>query len=96
MKKIILIILLLPFNCFGFGSSNMDVLGYPKFREMEPTYPYSRDRYSMERYRLEVEEYREKAEKYIKNANNDIESIEDAKRDVIRKANRVIQQYNSL
>ena len=62
---------------------------------MEPSQPYDHDEYSAETYQSEVEEYVNKAKEYIQNGDNDINDIKDKQREAQRKANQVVDEYNS-
>jgi hypothetical protein len=90
MKKILLLILVFVLCvssvAFGYvmGGSNLDFMGYPKFKAYL-SYAPSRD---------EVEMYVQEAKKYVENCNNDIQSVREAQRDAIRKANDAIDSYN--
>lgn len=78
-----------------YGSSNLSYGGYPDFNEMEPTQPYDHDEYSVDTYQSEVEEYVNKAKEYIQNGDNDINDIRDKQQEAQRKANQVVDEYNS-
>lgn len=83
-------------STFAFvpGGSNLDVFGYPEFKEMEPSAPYSRDKYAYDNYRFEVEQYVESAREYVENANNDARRAQEAAEEAIDKANQAIEDFN--
>lgn len=83
-------------SSFAFvpGGSNLDIFGYPEFKEMEPSAPYSRDNYAYDNYRFEVEQYVEAARKYVENANNDVLRTQEAAEEAIKKANQAVEDFN--
>lgn len=76
------------------GGSNLGFSGYPEFSEVEPSAPYSDDKYSWENYQREVEDYTEKAKQYLEDSNSDIQRVQEAQQDAIQKANSVVEEYN--
>lgn len=99
MKKPIVAILLALVSSTSFayvyGGSNLNTLGYPEFDEIEPSAPYSRDKYAYDNYRYEVEQYVEAAREYVENANNDAKRAQEAAEEAIEKANQAIEEFNS-
>ena len=98
MKSFItaLALTVLASSSFAFvpGGSNLGPLGYPEFDEMEPSAPFSRDKYAYDNYRFEVEQYVEAARKYVENANNDAQRAQEAAEEAIDKANQAIDDFN--
>ena len=76
------------------GGSNLGPMGYPEFDEIEPSAPYSRDKYAYDNYRFEVEQYVESAREYVENANNDAKRAREAAEEAIDKANQAIEDFN--
>ena len=98
-KKICILLIVFVFSCTSFalgyyGNSNFGVIGYSTFEKVSPTPPYSNDQYAIERYKRDVDDYVRAAESYSTACNNDIREIRDAQNESIRKANRVVDEYN--
>ncbi|WP_260679813.1 hypothetical protein [Serratia liquefaciens] len=81
-------------NSAVFGGSNLGFSGYPEFSEFPPSPPYGDDRYAWDNYKREVEDYVNKAKQYVDDANSDIERVNEAKAEAIRKANEAVEEYN--
>lgn len=88
-----------PAFAYG-GSTNFESGEYPDLKSAqhiyEPDQPFdASDRSENERYRDEVQEYVHKAKEYVQAADRDIEEIRDKQREAIRKANNVVEDYNT-
>lgn len=90
MKKIIFV-LLITLLCstsvaFGYviGGSNLSLGMYPAFNAYLSYNPS----------RSEVERYIQESKRYVENCNNDIDRIQEAKNDAIRKVNYEVDKYN--
>lgn len=77
-----------------FGGSNLGFSGYPEFSEYPPSPPFGDDKFAWESYKREVEDYVNKAKQYVDDANSDIERVNEAKAEAIRKANEAVEEYN--
>ncbi len=80
-----------------FGSSNLGILGYPKFSpHIYPSKPYSMDQYFVNQYESDVKQYVRVAKDYIEAANNDVKRINENIDEVTTKTNSIIQEYNQF
>lgn len=76
-------------------------MGYPNFDKAKssvytPHPPYdASDPNQRWRYKQEVQEYVDSTEEYLKATKNDIQRIREAQEEAIRKANAVVEEYNS-
>lgn len=96
-KFMLLVLLFLPLtsSAIVIGGSNLGIGGYPEFTEIAPMPPYSDDRYAWENYRRQVDDYTEKAKQYLEDSNSDMQRIKKSQQEAIRKANEVVEEYNS-
>ncbi|MFZ2781347.1 MAG: hypothetical protein WAZ99_11235 [Rectinemataceae bacterium] len=96
---VIVIILVVAVSfVFGYVNSFTNLYGsYPSFssKTSKPSKPWSKDSFLASRYKQEVEQYRDDGDSYIRAANNDILTIESAKRDAQSDVNDAIREYNS-
>lgn len=102
-KTVVLTLLLVIATCstsvgYYFGS-NGNMSSYPTFYESKPSRPFcfntTPDKYAEDRYKQDAEEYIKKSKQYINNCNNDIETIQRAKSNVVSDVNQFISEYNS-
>lgn len=83
-------------QAYGYlGSDSNLSFGYPEFDKRKPYAPYSKDSYEAERYREEVEAYVKAAKRYVEAADEDMKGLRDAREEAVRKANRVVDEYNN-
>lgn len=77
----------LPANALVIGGSNLGLLGYPEPECSKPYKPYEfNDKYEYEIYKSKMENYISCIKEYAENANHDIQRINDAVEEAIRKA----------
>lgn len=105
-KKVVLVILLLVTASgviFGYviGGSNLSLSRYPSFSAFKPSAPYysyntTISKWKYDSYKADVERYIDEAKRYIENADYDIDRISEAKKEVVRQANSVVDEYNKF
>lgn len=104
-KRLVVLVLIMSIALFSlfayvFGGTNLGISGYPSYNCTKPNKMYtsytntvSKSQY--ESYKRSVESYIEGAEEYIENCNSDIKRIQEAQKEALDSANKIIEEYNS-
>jgi len=101
-KNFCLLLVLALVLCFagvsiGFVGYGSNLMGrYPEFSAYEPSKPIFEDELSIQMYKYDVEDYISEAERYLENAEADIQRIQEAMEDAVRKVNRIVDEYNTF
>ena len=74
-----------------YGSSNLDVFGYPDPDCHEPIIPYDRSEYAIDAFNMELNSYRMCIEQYLEAAKNDQQMIMEKHNEVVNRYNRFVR-----